>query len=160
MPATPCHITSLRRSCARYLWPRPRRTRRMMVRPVDGPRTITGKEGYRAKNAPTAHSGPGVRRLARRWVHSRSRAPLERGVERDGPTSSQYPSARASRAYQPTFESWSVPSPWFFLEERQRALGTGRTDPRTIWIGHQESRVGHQLIQARLTNGKPWPHSD
>ena len=54
-----------------------------MVRPVDGPRTIVGKKGYRAKNGPTAHSGPGVRRLAHRWVHSRSGEPLEQGVERD-----------------------------------------------------------------------------
>ena len=86
--------------------------------PVDGPRTIAGKEGYRAKNAPMAHLGPGVQILFRRWVHSRSGAPLERGVESDGPTSGQYLRERASRASQPTFESWSVPSLLFFLEER------------------------------------------
>ena len=51
----------------------------MMVRSVDGLRTIAGKEGYIAKNAPMAHSGPGVRRLAHRRVHSCSEAPLERG---------------------------------------------------------------------------------
>ena len=70
-------------------------------------------------------------------------------MERDGPTSSQYLGAQAPWASRPTFESWSVTNPWFFLEERKRALGTGRTDPRTIWIGHQESRVDHQLTHAR-----------
>ena len=108
-----------------------------------GARTIVRKEGYRSKNAPTAHLGPGVRRLARRWVHSRSRAPLERGVERDGPTSSQYLGAQAPWASWPIFESWLVPSPWFFLKERQRALGTDRMDPITIWIGRSESGVSH-----------------
>ena len=34
-----------------------------------------------------AHSGPGVQRLAHRRVHNRSRAPLERVVENDGPAS-------------------------------------------------------------------------
>ena len=104
-------VTSVQRSYARYLWLCPRRTCQMMVRPVDGPRTIVGKEGYRAENAPTAHLGPGVRRLARQWVHSRSEAPLEQGVERDGPTSGQYPGVRVPWASWPTFKSWLVPSP-------------------------------------------------
>ena len=127
----------------------PRSTCWMMVRPVDGPRTIIGKEGYRAENAPTAHLGLGIRRLAHLWVHSRSEAPLERGVERDGPTSGQYPGARAPRASRPTFESWSVLNPWVFLKKWQQALRTGRTDPRTIWIGRQESGISHQLTDAR-----------
>ena len=95
------------------------------------------------------HSGPGVRRLAHRRVHSRSGAPLEQGVERDGPTSGQYPGARAPRTSRPMFESWLVPSPWFYLKERQRALETGQTDPRTIWTDRQESGGGHQLTYAR-----------
>ena len=128
----------------------------MMVCLVVGPRTVASKEAYRAKNAPTAHLGPGVQRLAHRWVHSRSRAPLERGVEKDGPTSGQYPGAQAPWASRPTFESWSVPSPWFFLIERQRALGTSRTDRRTIWIGRQESGVGHQMTHARPPGMGSW----
>ena len=62
----------------------------MTVCSVDGPRTVVGKEGYKAKNTPMAHLGLQVRRLAHRRVHSRSEAPLEQGVERDGPTSGQY----------------------------------------------------------------------
>ena len=43
-------------------------------------------------------------------------------------------SSSITRASRPMFESWPVSSPWFFLEERQRALGTGRTDLRTIGL--------------------------
>jgi hypothetical protein len=42
----------------------------------------------------------------------------------------------------------AVHNSWFFLKERERALGTDRTDPGTIWIGHQEYGVSHQLNHA------------
>ena len=69
-------------------------------------------------------------------------------MERDRPTSVQYPGARAPWAFRPTFESWLVLSPWFFLKKRQRALRIGQTDPRTIWTDRKESGVGHQLTHA------------
>ena len=57
----------------------------MTVCPIDGLRTVVGKEGYRSKSAPTAHSDLGVRRSAHRWVHSRSRHPKSEGWKGMGP---------------------------------------------------------------------------
>ena len=50
--------------------------------------------------------------------------------------------------------------PWFFLEERHIALGTGRTNPRTIWIDRWESRVDHQADPSHIPmNRMPGPQS-
>ena len=80
-------------------------------------------------------AAPG-RRLSEGWKGMGPLAASTRAHKR-----CEHPSPRLSLGWFPVHG--------FFLEERQQALGTGRTDPRTIWTSRQESRVGHQLTYAR-----------
>ena len=67
----------------------------------------------------------------------------------------------APQASQPSFRVLDDARSMVFPRRKTSSPRTGRTNPRTIWTGHQESGVIHQLISNRPpVKGMPGLHSN